>query len=52
MIYANSYLEAGEFLMSIGRIQEGRVMLEKAELISPEMKPAVQQVLMRFFVTR
>ena len=52
MIYANSYLEAGEFLMGIGRMQEGRVMLEKAEQISPELKPAVQQVLMRFFGVR
>jgi hypothetical protein len=52
LIYANSYLEAGEFLMSIGRIQEGKVMLEKAERISPEMKPQVQQLLMRFVGTR
>jgi len=52
MIYANSYLEAGEFLMSIGRIQEGSLMLDKAERISPEMKPAVQQVLQRFIGTR
>jgi len=48
LIYANSYLEAGEFLMSIGRMNEGRVMLGKAERISPEMKPAVQQVLARY----
>jgi 4-amino-4-deoxy-L-arabinose transferase-like glycosyltransferase len=52
LIYANSYLEAGEFLMSIGRIQEGKVMLDKAERISPEMKPSVQQILMRFNGTR
>lgn len=52
MIYANSYLEAGEFLMSIGRIQEGRVMLNKAEMISPDMKQAVQQVLTRFVGAR
>ena len=52
MIYANSYLEAGEFLMSIGRQQYGIPMIQKAELISPEMKPAVQQVLMRYGVTR
>lgn len=48
MIYANSYLESGDFLMSIGRMQEGMQMLKRAEQISPEMKPAVQQVLSRF----
>jgi len=48
MIYANSYLEAGEFLMSIGRLQDGRQMLQKAELISPEMKASVQQILQRY----
>jgi hypothetical protein len=52
MIYANSYLETGEFLLGIGRMQEGMQMLHKAEQISPEMKPAVQQVLMRFGRTR
>ncbi|MFA7059240.1 MAG: DUF2723 domain-containing protein [Pedobacter sp.] len=51
LIYANSYLEAGEFLMSIGRQQYGIPMVQKAELISPEMKAAVQQVLMRYGVT-
>lgn len=48
LIYANSYLEAGEFLMGIGRQQEGRQMLEKAVRISPEMKNPVLQVLMRY----
>src|SRR6185369_13991345 len=48
LIYANSYLEAGEFLFSIGRFDEGMQMLNKAERISPEMKAARQQVLMRF----
>ena len=50
MIYANSYLEAGEFLMSIGRQQYGIPMIKKAEQISPEMKTAVQQLLMRYGV--
>ena len=50
MIYANSYLEAGEFLMSIGRQQYGIPMIKKAEQISPEMKGAVQQLLMRYGV--
>jgi hypothetical protein len=48
LIYANSYLEAGEFLFSIGRFEEGLQMLNKAELISPEMKASKQQVLMRY----
>lgn len=52
MIYANSYLEAGEFLMSIGRQQYGIPMIQKAEQISPEMKAAAQQLLMRYGVTR
>jgi len=48
LIYANSYLEAGEFLMGIGRLPEGRQMLEKALRISPEMQGPVQQMLMRY----
>jgi hypothetical protein len=48
LIYANSYLEAGEFLFSLGRFGEGMQMLAKAELISPEMKASTQQVLMRY----
>jgi len=52
LIYANSYLEAGEFLLSIGRVDMGKQMLNKAVQISPEMKAPVQQVLMRFGVAR
>ncbi len=48
LIYANSYLEAGESLMSIGRLREGRQMLEKAQRIAPEMRGPVQQLLMRY----
>jgi len=48
LIYANSYLEAGEFLFSISRFEEGMLMLNKAEQISPEMKASKQQVLMRY----
>jgi hypothetical protein len=48
LIYANSCLEAGEFLLSIGRFDEGMQMLNKAEQISPEMKSSKQQVLMRY----
>lgn len=48
LIYANSYLEAGEFLMSIGRLREGMYMLDMAQRIAPEMKAPVRQVLLRF----
>ena len=47
-IYANSYLEAGEFLMSVGHLQEGKEMLGKAGTISPEMQGAVQQIMLRY----
>lgn len=47
LIYANSYLEAGEFLLSVGRVDEGMRMLDKAEQISPEMKASKMQVLLR-----
>lgn len=48
MIYANSYMEAGDFLMSIGRAQDGMVMLRKAEQITPELKSSIQQIIMRY----
>jgi hypothetical protein len=47
LIYANSYLEAGEFLLDVGRYEAGIRMLDKAEMISPTMKASRQQVLMR-----
>jgi hypothetical protein len=52
LIYSNSYLEAGEFLMNIGRIAQGKLMLSKAEQISPDMKSTIQQVLLRYGVAR
>ena len=52
LIYANSYLEAGEFLFSIGRFEEGMQMLNKADQISPEIKASTQQVLMRYGMAR
>lgn len=52
LIYANGYLEGGEFLMSIGRLGEGAAMLTTAERISPELRGAVEQVLMRYPVER
>ncbi len=48
MIYANSYLEAGDFLLSIGRIEPGMQMLNRALLISPDMKLPVQQTISRY----
>ncbi len=48
LIYANSCLEAGEFLMSMGRMQDGMRMLERSERIAPEMRGAVRQLLMRY----
>jgi len=48
LIYANSYLEAGELLLNVGRFEAGMQMLNKAELISPSMKASKQQVLMRY----
>jgi hypothetical protein len=47
LIYANSYLEAGELLLDVGRYEAGIRMLDKAEMISPTMKASRQQVLMR-----
>lgn len=52
MIYANSYIEAGEFLLGSNHLRDGLMMLHKAELISPEMKMPAQQIRMRFGLTR
>lgn len=52
MIYANSYVESGEFLLGINRIQDGMIMLHRAEQISPEMKFAADQIRMRFGLAR
>jgi hypothetical protein len=52
MIYANSCLEAGEFLAGINRHQEAIMMLRKAELISPEMRVSADQIRMRFSLGR
>ena len=52
LIYANSYLEAGEFLLDIGRFAQGKQMLDKAGRISPEMKASIQQLLMRYGLAR
>ena len=52
MIYANSYLEVGEFLAGINRFQEAATMLKKADIVSPEMRPYTDQVRMRFGMER
>jgi hypothetical protein len=52
MIYANGYIEAGEFLLGIGRFPDGLMMLQKAERISPEMKMPAQQIRTRFGLKR
>ncbi|HIJ80104.1 MAG TPA: DUF2723 domain-containing protein [Desulfuromonadales bacterium] len=52
MIYANSYAEAGEFLMNISRFSEGLAMLDKAERISPEMRSLTYQLRTRYGLTR
>jgi len=52
MIYANSYIESGEFLLGINRIPDGLLMLQRAEQISPEMKFAADQIRMRFGLAR
>lgn len=52
MIYANSYLEVGEFLAGINRRQEAAMMLGKAELISPDMRVSADQVRMRYGLGR
>ncbi len=48
MIYAHSYLEAGELLMSAGYSYEALKMFDKAENVSVSMKSSVQQILMQY----
>ena len=52
LIYANGYLEAGEFMAGINRRQEAVIMLRKAEQISPEMRASVDQVRLRYALER
>ncbi|MDD2582116.1 MAG: DUF2723 domain-containing protein [Desulfuromonadaceae bacterium] len=52
LIYANSYLEAGEFLAGINRKREAVIMLRKAEQISPEMRGYADQIRMRYGLGR
>jgi len=52
LIYANSYLEVGEFLAGINRGQEATMMLRKAEQITPEMRVSADQVRLRYGLGR
>ena len=52
MIYANSYLEVGEFLLGINRVQDGMMMLLRAELISPDMRAPADKIRQRYGLAR
>ncbi len=52
MIYANGYMESGEFLASINRRQEAAMMLGKVEQISPDMRASVDQIRLRYGLGR
>lgn len=52
MIYANSYLEIGEFLAGINRYGEAEAMLKKAELISQDMRVYADQIRKRYALER
>jgi hypothetical protein len=52
MIYANSFLEVGEFLAGINRHQEATSMLRKSEQISPDMRASADQIRMRYALGR
>lgn len=52
LIYANSYLEAGEFLAGINRNREALMMIGKAEQISSEMRESANQIRMRYALGR
>ena len=45
MIYANSHMEAGDTLLSMGRITEGLSELKTAETISPELHNQIAQII-------
>ena len=52
LIYANSYLEVGEFLAGINRSPEAIMMLRKAELISPDIRISADQIRTRYGLGR
>jgi hypothetical protein len=45
LIYANSHMEAGEALMSLGHFGEGLQELKTAARISPELRMQITQIL-------
>ena len=47
LIYGNAALEEGEFLMRLGNRSQAMEALTRAALISPELQPSVQQLLMQ-----
>ena len=52
LIYANSYMEIGEYLAGINRNEEAVMMLGKAEQISPDMRSFADQVRTRYGLGR
>jgi hypothetical protein len=52
LIYANSYLEVGEFFAGINKHQEAAILLRKAEQISPDMRISADQIRMRYGLGR
>lgn len=52
MIYANSYLEVGEFLAGINRHNDAVRMLGRAEMVSPEMRTYADNVRGRYGLGR
>ena len=52
LIYANSYMEIGEYLAGINRNEEAVMMLGKAEQISPDMRSIADQVRTRYGLGR
>lgn len=52
MIYANGYLEVGEFLAGINRQDDAVRMLGRAEMVSPEMRAYANNVRRRYGLER
>lgn len=52
LIYANSYLEVGEFLAGINRQDDAVRMLGRAEMVSPEMRAYADNVRGRYGLER
>lgn len=52
MIYANGYIEAGEFFAGINRPQEAAMLLARAEQISPNMRADVDKIRLHYGLGR